>query len=28
MLMIVLVVIPLLPFQWHLRTCFKHEHTR
>ena len=23
----VLVFIPLLPFQWHLKTCLKHEHT-
>ena len=22
----VLVLIPLLPFQWHLRRCLKHEH--
>jgi hypothetical protein len=27
MLKNVLVLIPLLPFQWHLRTCLKHEHT-
>jgi hypothetical protein len=23
----VLVLIPLLLFQWHLRTCLQHEHT-
>jgi hypothetical protein len=27
MLKNMLVIIPLLPYQWHLRTWLKHEHT-